>query len=190
MQGEAIPERACGSCNVCCVALTINDVALQKPEGYRCRNTQADHGCAIYADRPRTCRDFDCGWRLLKWVKQTMRPDRSGVLIRLHGDVLPTGERRLGIAITLLTPAALKADGLAETVGAAVVADLPVFLTIPGPPGYTSAQVRLNDVMMGAVMVRDKPGILDILRQARRKGAKGPSIPIVLGPPPDRLAGC
>jgi len=34
-----VPNRECGDCNVCCAALTIDDPALQKPPGFRCRNT-------------------------------------------------------------------------------------------------------------------------------------------------------
>lgn len=183
MDGEPIAGRECGACNVCCVALTINDPALQKPQGYRCRNALPDHSCAIYPDRPHTCREFNCGWRLLKWVKESLRPDRSGVLIKLHGEVLPTGEKRLGISVTLLRPAALKADGLAETLAAAVAAGRPVFLIIPGPPGYTAAQARLNLALDGPVLARDKPAMLAVLRRAWREGQKGTRHPIVLTPP-------
>ena len=65
-EAKLVPDRTCGTCNVCCVALTINDKALQKVQGYRCRNTLPDKGCAIYDTRPDTCRTFFCGWRLLK----------------------------------------------------------------------------------------------------------------------------
>ncbi len=183
MGEEVIPGRECGSCNVCCVALTIDDPELQKPQGYRCKNAQPDNRCGIYADRPQTCRSFNCGWRLLKWVKQPLRPDPSGVLIRLHGAVAANGERQLGIAITLLTKAALKAEGLAETIAAAVNADRPVYLNVPGPPGFTAAQARLNDALIEPVLARDKARVLEVLRQARRQGHGGPRKPIVFDPP-------
>jgi hypothetical protein len=179
-----VPGRSCGSCNVCCVALTINDPELQKVQGYRCRNLQPDHHCAIYATRPKTCREFYCGWMQLKWVRQTLRPDQSDVLIRLHGEISKTtGKPSLGIAITLLSHAALKADGLAETVAAAVSADVPVYLHIPGKPGYTSAQARLNEAVHHAVLSRDKPALLQKLRELRASAMGGPSEPIVLRPP-------
>ena len=38
MHGQVIEGRECGSCTVCCVALTIDDPALQKVQGYRCPN--------------------------------------------------------------------------------------------------------------------------------------------------------
>ncbi|MGH7041274.1 MAG: hypothetical protein ACREFY_03975, partial [Acetobacteraceae bacterium] len=75
---ELVPGRTCGSCNVCCIALTIDDPELQKVQGYRCRNARRDNSCAIYATRPQTCRAFHGGWRLLKWVREPLRPDRAG----------------------------------------------------------------------------------------------------------------
>lgn len=182
MEPALVAGRDCGTCNVCCVALTIDDPDLQKVQGFRCRNTLPDKGCAIYEARPRTCRDFNCGWRQLKWVRESLRPDASGVLVRLHYEVSQaTGEKRLGVAFTLLNGAALKADGLAETVAAAVAAGIPVYLHIPGPPGYTAAQVRINDALADAVRMRDKPGLLQTLRAIRAQGLRGDFEPIVLG---------
>ena len=177
---ELVPDRACGPCNVCCVALTIDDPELQKVQGYRCRNAQRDGGCAIYDARPQTCRTFYCGWRQLKWVRETLRPDLSGVLVRINGEIGKTGQRRLGIVVTLLTSAAIKAEGLTETVAAGVKAGVPVYLNIPGPPGYTSGQARINEVMADAVADKDKPAMLRILREARAQGRAGESQPIVL----------
>jgi len=178
---ELIADRSCGACNVCCVALTIDDPALQKVQGYRCPNTTRTHGCAIYDTRPETCRTFFCGWRQLKWVRETLRPDTSGVLFRLHNEISSeTGEKRAGIIVTLLTGAALKAEGLAESVAAAVAAGVPVYLHVPGPPGHTSGMVRLNAALGDAVHFRDKAALLDVLRRLRAQGRAGDSAPIVL----------
>ena len=180
MANEVLPGRECGSCNACCIALTIDEPELQKPQGYRCKNAQPDNRCGIYPTRPQTCRSFNCGWRLLKWVREPLRPDRSGVLIRLHGEIAEDGTRQLGIAVILMNRAALKAEGLAETIAAAVNADAPVYLNVPGPPGYTSGQAKLNDALRLAVQTRDKAAVLEILRRARVGGAKGERVPIVL----------
>ena len=186
MDGEVLAGRECGSCNVCCVALTIDDPAMQKVQGYRCRNATLDNQCAIYAKRPHTCRSFECGWRLLKWVKPGLRPDQSGVLIRFQ-----MVEDGMGVIVTLLNAAALKAEGLAESVAAAVGAGLPVFLHVPGPPGYTSAQARIDGALAMAVATRDKEGVLAILRHGRNQGRAGPTVPIKLKPhaPPLALPG-
>ena len=179
-----VAGRTCGSCNVCCVDLTIDDPELQKVQGYRCPHAQRDNSCGIYATRPHTCRTFFCGWRRLKWIRESLKPDRSGVLVRLHGEISKSdGTKRLGVEFTLLHAAALKAEGLAESVAAAVAADVPVFLSIPGPPGYTSAQVRINEALRDAVRARDKPAVLNILREVRAKGRFGERQRIVLSPP-------
>jgi hypothetical protein len=185
METEILPGRDCGSCNVCCIALTIDDPELQKVQGYRCKNALPDNSCAIYPTRPQTCRKFECGWRLLKWVRQTLRPDLSGVLVRLHYEVsAETGAQALGVIFTLLNKRALKAEGLAESVSAAVAAGVPVYVQIPGPPGYTSGQGRINDVLEHAVQTRDKAAVLEILRVARQQGAAGTFVPIKLAPRP------
>lgn len=176
-----IPGRDCGECNVCCVSLTIDDAELQKPQGYRCRNTQPDKSCGIYERRPNTCREFNCGWRMLKWVRQELRPDRSGVLVRLQYERGRDGNPpRLGVIISLLTNASVRAEGLAETVAAAVAAKVPVHLHVPGPPGYTGGHARINDALEDAVAQRSKPAVLEILRRARAKGRHGDHVPIVM----------
>jgi hypothetical protein len=181
---DLVEGRACGTCNVCCVVLTIDEPTLRKPEGYRCKHLTAEKSCGIYDTRPEACRLFHCGWRLLKWVREPLRPDRSGVLIRLHGEDSKTRGKQLGIALTLLTHAALKAEGLAETVAAAVAANVPVYLHEPGPPGHTAAIGRINEVLAGAVAAKDKAGVLEVLRQAKaqaRRDLRGRSVPISLG---------
>ena len=180
---EPLAGRECGSCNVCCIALTIEDPALQKVQGFRCCNAQPDNRCGIYPDRPQTCRVFNCGWRLLKWVRDGMRPDRSGVLVRLQNEVSKTdGAVQMGVVFTLLNAAALKAEGLAESVAAAVAADRPVYLDVPGPPGRTSGVARMNEALGDAVHFKNKAAVLDILRRAYALGRAGENAPIVLRP--------
>jgi hypothetical protein len=176
-----VPNRECGDCNVCCAALTIDDPALQKPPGFRCRNTLPDKSCGIYDSRPRTCRVFFCGYRRLKWIKDTLRPDRSDVLVNLQYESKP-GETpvRMGVTFTLLSNAAVKAEGLAESVAAAVGAGVPVYAQIPGPPGFTWAQARIDDALRPAVYARDKGAILRLLQQAHRQGRKGDFEPVKL----------
>ena len=70
---------------------------------------------------------------------------------------------------------------MAETVAAAVHAEVPVYLHVPGPPGYTSSQARINDALADAVHFKDKAGELAILRRASAMGRSGEHKPIVLG---------
>jgi len=176
-----VAGRTCGSCNVCCIELTIDDPELQKVQGYRCPHSQRDNSCGIYATRPHSCRIFYCGWRRLKWIRESLKPDQSGVLVRLHGYISKKdGTKHLGVEFTLLNAAALKAEGLAESVAAAVAGGVPVYLSIPGRPGYTYAQARIDGVLRDAVHAKDKPAVLRILREARAKGQFGDRQRIVL----------
>ncbi len=180
---KLVEGRVCGSCNACCVALTIDDPALRKLQGHRCPHAQPDNSCGIYATRPNTCREFYCGWRHLKWIREPLRPDRSGVLAQLHVEAGKDGVNRLGVKFTLLNAAALRAEGLAETIAAGVAADVPVYLAVPGPPGWTSANVRINEALCLAVTTMDKRAVMRILTQAWAQGRRrGKRERIVLPP--------
>ena len=172
-----VPGRACGACSVCCVDLTIEEPSLMKPQGYRCPHLAAEGGCGIYPTRPETCRVYHCGWRRLKWVRESLRPDRAHVLVKLRP--VGTGAASvLGVDFVLLSKAALKAEGLAESLAAAVRSGVPVFLTIPGPPGYTSASARVDGELGAAVAAGDKPGLLGILAELHEEGRVGKRAPI------------
>lgn len=165
-----VEGRECGGCTACCVALTIQEPALSKPQGFRCRHlvaAAAGGGCGIYPDRPTTCRTFHCGWRQFRWVRETLRPDLSGVLIRRHREqARDTGQSAQGVIFSLLGRHGLRAEGLAETVAAAVHAGVPAYLGVQGPPGHTSGVARMNEALEQVVRFRDKPGLLAILRRA------------------------
>jgi hypothetical protein len=173
-----LAERSCGECNVCCYALTIDEPALAKPQGVRCQHTMSDLSCGIYGTRPATCQNFWCGWRLFRWVR-AMRPDQSGVLIRARYHVSVDGERP-GVVFSLLTPQSLEAEGLLESIAAAVAGGLIVHLNIPGPPGYTSSTARIDEALADVVMRRDKPGMMAVLKDALKEGQDGPRRKIVL----------
>lgn len=69
----------CDGCTLCCKVLGVTE--LDKPDGVWCVHAQKGRGCAIYADRPQTCRNFACEW-LTSGLDAEARPDRiHGVLI-------------------------------------------------------------------------------------------------------------
>lgn len=187
MRKDLVPGRSCGTCNVCCVSLTIDEPTLRKPQGFRCRNAQPDNSCAIYDARPPTCRTFYCGWRLLEWVPEPLRPDRSGVLLRMYQ---PTGKnrgpRKPGLAVMPLPTSIINADGLCEAIIAGVNAGMPIHLEVPGQPGYTSAMVHINEPIARAVIARDKPAILAFLRDALTQAGRVPRSLVVLAPEDQR----
>lgn len=176
-EAHLVPGRECGSCNACCISLTIDDEGLQKPQGYRCPHAADDNSCTIYQARPQSCRSFFCGWRLLKWVREPMRPDRSHVLIQLQREK-PRGS--FGVVIQMLDSSALQAEGLLETVAAAVAAGIPTYMQEPGPPGYTAARAQINDALIEPVMARDRLAVRSALSHAYAQGRRGGHKPIVL----------
>ena len=182
MGSGLVAGRECGTCTVCCVVPTIDDLELQKLPGHTCPNCIASGGCAVYETRPQTCRTFFCGWRTLKWMRDTLRPDRSGVLVMLVGDGSASGSGGdIALDITLLNRAALSADGLAETIAAAIQARISTFLVVPGPPGYTSARLGLNEKLGRAVKQKDKKALLEGLDKLLAQGRASTKRPAVLG---------
>lgn len=57
---QALPERSCRSCTLCCDLPDIDELA--KPANTLCRHCVRDQGCMAYELRPATCRDFLCAW--------------------------------------------------------------------------------------------------------------------------------
>ena len=167
---------------MCCVVLTIDDPALHKVQGVRCHNARPDNRCGIYDTRPQTCRIFLCGWLQHRWVRPTLRPDLSGVLIRNQvRDV--DGTKRLSVVVSLLREVALETEGLAETVAAPVAAGIPVFLEVVGRAGHTYGVARVDRVLAGAVEARDKPAMMAQLRaywaQGRAQAVLSTPVPTI-----------
>lgn len=183
MQLTVLPGRECGECHVCCEALTVDSAEFQKHGGCQCVHALPDRNCGIYANRYPVCRQFECGWRIFKWVRQSLRPDRSGVLVSPFGEPDTGPAKAQGIVIYLLEPGALDAEGLAETVAAAIAGGVEVMVGVHGPPGQTSNYVSVTEEIRGAVRARDKRAVLDVLRQAREWGLGMKFEPVVL---PDR----
>ena len=179
-----VEGRDCGNCNVCCVIFAINDPALTKPQGVRCPNSLPDNRCGIHDHRPQTCRDFLCGWRLLRWVHPGLRPDLSGVMIRVMPEDID-GNRRLCMRVTFLTDAALEADGAAEAVAAAVAGNVPVFLHVQAEDGHPHVTTRVDEVLAQSVRERNRPELVSLLRtiqghardMARQKAERDAQLP-------------
>jgi len=72
-------ERRCRQCDACCSVVAVEEIA--KPEQERCQH-QGQHGkpgCAIYDERPESCRAWSCGW-LQGFGNANDRPDKLGVI--------------------------------------------------------------------------------------------------------------
>jgi Fe-S-cluster containining protein len=68
-----VPGRSCGTCSLCCKLLPIRE--LNKPAGQWCIHAVPGSGCNIHHDRPPTCRQFFCSWRLDPNLGPEWKPD-------------------------------------------------------------------------------------------------------------------
>jgi hypothetical protein len=83
------PDTSCGDCVVCCEWLNIETEEFSKKAGTLCSHCTGS-GCGIYQTRPKICRSFLCGWRLIPALGPDWRPDKSGVVMLLvEKDVPP-----------------------------------------------------------------------------------------------------
>jgi hypothetical protein len=58
---NAMSKRACGACSLCCKLPYVPE--LRKPIDTWCKHAAPGcGGCSIYPKRPRSCRDYICGW--------------------------------------------------------------------------------------------------------------------------------
>jgi hypothetical protein len=78
--------KQCGTCSLCCKTMVIPE--LQKPKDSWCPNFARGCGCAIYAERPQSCRDFTCFWLLDPAMGPEWKPDRCKMVLDARQDWL------------------------------------------------------------------------------------------------------
>ena len=72
------PGKSCGSCTMCCKLMGIAE--LKKPAWTECVHVAPGMGCRIYEQRPRSCRQFICGWLLDPGMGPELKPDQCHVI--------------------------------------------------------------------------------------------------------------
>ena len=150
---DLVQDRVCGACTVCCRELTLDDPALRKPAAVPCVHCVPARGCAVHASRPATCREWHCGWRLLPWLAEALRPDLSGLLVLVEAGEAP-GQ---GALVFNVVPAgaadgarALASRAALDVLGALVREGVPVFLGVKDAAGRHGVRLALN-AALGAV---------------------------------------
>lgn len=75
------PERTCGGCTMCCrvMAIDADDGTELSANDAWCRHCDRGKGCTIYAERPKVCKAFRCGWLEGDFADED-RPDRSKII--------------------------------------------------------------------------------------------------------------
>ena len=111
--------RECGPCSACCTAIGVPE--LDKPPYRPCAHL-CEAGCGVYADRPGSCRTFECQWlrgelEVDGAVDPDLRPDACGVMFDYQpdsafGEVYTAWEVEAGASAR--EPAKGVLDGLAE----------------------------------------------------------------------------
>lgn len=76
--------RSCGPCSMCCKLLPI--AALDKPHDQWCAYCRPGRGgCAIYENRPPTCRSFACNWLADPGIGDHWYPLKSKMVVQITG---------------------------------------------------------------------------------------------------------
>ena len=162
---ELVRDRVCGACTVCCRELTIDDPGLRKPAATLCAHCVPGQGCAVHASRPATCRDWHCGWRLLPWLADALRPDRSGLLVLVEAGDAP-GQGALVFNVVPAAPEAgaeaVARQGSLDVLGALVRENVSMFLGVKDATGRHGALLPLNGAL--GAMARGRDG--DAVRRA------------------------
>ena len=146
-----VPGRVCGECSACCVHLRIDTKELQKQAGVPCPHLEPGRGCGIHDHWPRICREWFCGWRQFDYLPESMRPDKSGVIVQLEG-----GEFVLN---AIASAEAYLSDPVLQLIGVAIDGGVPIYITTPSKPGQVSWKLHLNPKLAAAVGARDKASV-------------------------------
>jgi hypothetical protein len=163
---KLVAGRECGTCTICCTVPTIDNPDIQKQAGATCRH--CDKGCAIYETRPNVCSAYFCGWRQLEIFGVDWRPDRSGVFAELESDIPDHFQSSVGISLTLIANPlkTVRQPWFSDFVVTGIMGGVPLFLALPGPPGFKGAKVSLNTPEMVRAVSGPRSNVKALLEKA------------------------
>jgi hypothetical protein len=165
---QPLPGRRCGACTVCCVELGIEDPDLSKPDGVACPHLVEQGGCGVYDRRPKTCASWLCGWRVMAVLGDSMRPDRSRVLL-VPEICREPGLERGGLALVPVggDVSALLQREVVDLAGRCVAAGVPIFLAYGAGAGCK--RVLVNRLAAAVVASGDRRGFEEIMNSVIRR---------------------
>jgi hypothetical protein len=173
---KAVRGRKCGACSVCCRVPAIVSEVFVKPANSLCEHCVEGTGCAIYAERPKVCAEWYCGWRMFDELDESWRPDRSGILIVEEADDIPWRFRnRVGVKFIVDGPdaAVLNKKFLIYLAGL-ISRDVACFLSVPGPAGHAFAKTLVNDRLERAALTGDGHTMVEVLSEVLATLRAGP----------------
>ncbi len=168
---EALPERPCGDCTVCCTHMSINAPGFTKAPGVTCEHCLST-GCGIYERRPEICRAYRCGWKHASWLREDMRPDRSGIVIDFTESDDPGYELEARL-FAYKDPADFERNPVPDVISSLIEQRVLVYIARPGPLGLAGAKTAANARLGEAIRTRD----LDLFMAELRAGVRAVSSP-------------
>jgi hypothetical protein len=134
---EVEPADGCGSCTACCTLIGVAE--LKKENFTKCQHI-CGAGCAIYQDRPNSCRVYNCLYRLgLLKGGVPNRPDNLGILVDVTPPHFETPFGGPCMLIMEVWPGASKGEAAREVIEN-ITSTFPALLIYPdgvlpiGPP--------------------------------------------------------
>ncbi|NIA46035.1 MULTISPECIES: YkgJ family cysteine cluster protein [Providencia] len=164
-------DRECGECSVCCTSLRIEIPELKKLADTSCQNLSNERGCSIYNERPNLCRHWLCGWMVLD-IPDNLRPDISGVLIRLDND------SACFQPVVGCNPIRLILPDIARIISFFVSNDFEVSISIPTKKGFCYANFVVNEHLKELVETGEYEPIADKIKDMILFAAKSKTDPI------------
>jgi hypothetical protein len=157
--------RTCGECHACCVELTIDTPEFKKDPLIPCAHLKGGR-CGIYNTRFKICREFLCGWMLSPELKDSLRPDLSGILMLAVAQAsLPEAYRPAGNGMQFLViggEAAITGADFTDYVFEQVSRRVGVYLTATIP------RAMLNPYLEPFVAANDREGARRVLQEVYR----------------------
>lgn len=74
-----VPGRRCDGCTLCCKLVAVEEI--DKPMAEWCQHCDIGVGCKIYADRPRQCAGFYCGFLTNPDLGEEWRPSKCKIVL-------------------------------------------------------------------------------------------------------------
>jgi hypothetical protein len=173
---EALAERPCGDCTVCCTHLTIDTPGFAKVAGVTCANC-GPQGCAIYETRYDICRTYRCGWKHAAWLPEAMRPDRSGIVIDFAEPDVPGYELEARL-LAWRDPADFERNPVPDVISSLIENQVLVHIARPRQPGMDGVKTAVNARLGEAIRTRNLPLFMAELKAGvQALETRGPSPP-------------